>query len=129
MKLKLFALSLLVCLCAFAQTLPTLPSSNTLTSAGITCTFNVIDNQMSVSSQCVDASGTILHQGSAAPHVKGTLLGTGPILCLHWTDGAPTPTVRLQCSSDDDTGPGPKMVLDGKLAPVNKKRVWWLFWK
>lgn len=114
---------------AAAQTLPTLPSINTISAAGVTCTLSVIDNLMGISSQCVDTSGTILHQGSAVANVKGTVVGTGPILCLYWTDGAPTPTVRLQCSSDDDTGPGPKLVIDGKLAPVNKKRQWFLFWK
>jgi hypothetical protein len=129
MTLKLIALSLLVCLCAFAQTLPTLPPVNTITAAGVTCTFAVSDNQIGVATECVDSAGVILKRASDTPNVKGSLLGIGPILCLYWTDGAASPTVRLQCSTDDDTGVGPKLALDGKLAPVNKKRQWWVFWK
>ncbi len=71
---------------------------------------------------------SILWRSVALPSVKGAVLGTGAIACLYWTDGAATPTVRLQCSTDDDVS-GPKLALDGKLAPVTKKRQWWLFWR
>jgi hypothetical protein len=111
------------------STLPTLPAVNVVSAAGVNCTFSVADNQMGISTECLADNGTILKRASDTPHVKGSLLGHGPILCLYWTDGLTPQTVRLQCSSDDDTGVGPKLVLDGKLAPVNKKRQWWMFWK
>lgn len=120
---------LLLCFMAVAQTLPTLPAVNTVTAAGVTCTFSVADNQMGVSTECLAADGTILKRASDTPHVKGAVLGAGPVMCLYWTDGAASPTVRLQCGSDDDTGIGPKLVFDGKLAPSGKKRQWWVFWK
>lgn len=113
---------------AFGQTLPTLPPVNTLTVSGVTCTITVIDQQMSVSGECLAADGTILYRATVTPSTKGNLVGAGPIVCLHWTDGAATPTVRLQCSTDDDTT-APKLALDGKLAPVSKKRSWWIFWR
>ncbi len=109
---------------AFAQTLPPV---NTLTAAGITCTFTVVDAQMSVAVDCVLADGTIQGRTVKTATTKGDLIGSGPIQCLYATDGAATPTVRLQCMADDDVAV--KIVLDGVLAPVTKKRQWWLLWR
>lgn len=113
-----------------SQTLPTLPAVSTITIGTTTCTLTVVDSLMSVSGQCLSADGTILGQEVKAPHVKGAPLGLGPVFCLLWTDGAPSPTVRLQCASDDDVTP-PKLAIDGKLAPpaAGKKRQWWIFWR
>ncbi len=115
--------------CALLAQLPVLPPVNTLTIVGVTCTYTVIDPQMSVATECVDSTGTILYRSVTIPHIKGNLIGAGPIQCLLSTDGAAVPTVRLQCMTDDDTAIGPKIALDGKLAPVIKKHQWWLFWK
>lgn len=112
-----------------SQSIPTLPPVNTLTAVGVTCTFSVVDPQMSIAVECLDSSGAILQRAVQTPNTKGTVIGTGPILCLYWTDGATSPTVRLQCSTDDDTAVGPKLALDGKLAPLTKKRQWWVFWR
>jgi len=114
---------------AAGQSLPTLPAINTVAAGGTTCTIAVTDAQMSVAAECIDDTGNILYRSSQSASLKGGLLGTGPVLCLYWTDGAPAPTVRLQCSTDDDTGSGPRLVLDGKLAPVQKRRQWWIFWR
>lgn len=112
----------------FAQ-LPTLPPVNTLTVAGQTCTFSVADAQMSVSTDCVLADGTIIARSVHTAQPKGTVIGINAILCTYWLADATTSpaTVRLQCMTDDDAVS--KVVLDGKLAPVNKKRQWWLFWR
>lgn len=109
--------------------LPTLPPVNTFTASGQTCTISVADAQMSISVDCILADGTVINRQVATPQVKGTIVGTNYIMCLYWLADATTSpqTVRLQCMTDDDSVS--KIVADGKLAPVNKKRQWWIFWR
>ena len=89
-------------------------------------TFTVADAKGALATECLATDGTILKRSVETPQEKGSLLGTGPILCLYWQAGA---DVRLQCSTDDDSATGPKLALDGKVIGVQKKRQWWLFWK
>lgn len=126
MKAFLFQLVLLFPVAVSAQSV--LPPVTTITAAGITCTFSVADAQMSLAAECVSADGTINARSVQSPSVKGAIVGYGPVMCLYWTDGLAAPTVRLQCLTDDDVT-APKITLDGKLAPVTKKRQWWVFWR
>jgi len=112
-----------------AQTLPTLPAVNVLSAGGITCTFTVVDAQMGLATECLDSAGFLISRAANIATTKGSLTGAGPILCLYGIDNATPPNVRLQCMTDDDPEVAPRIVLDGKLAPVAKKRQWWIFWR
>lgn len=129
MKLKL-VLSLMFIGVVSTLTAQALPAVNILTVNGVTCTFTVIDGNASVSTDCLLVSdGTILARSVNAPQTKGTLLGTGPILCLLSKTAATPPVVNFECSTDDDTAVGPKVALKGTLAGVSKTRQWWIFWR
>lgn len=113
---------------ATAQNPPaTLPTVNTVSIAGVTCTFTVTDSKISLSVDCVASDGTVLDREIHTPSPHGTLVGGGPISCLYGNhaDGY----VMLQCAVIDEANAVTKIVLDGKLAPVTKKRQWWLFWR
>lgn len=122
MKLFLFLTSVVI---ASAQNLPVV---NTITTAGVTCTFTVVDSLLSVSTDCVSvADGVILDRRVTQPSAKGAILGTGPIMCVYGISGT---AVKLQCLTDDGVT-SPKITLDGTLVPpaAGKVRQWWVFWK
>lgn len=124
--MKLLFLLILNPLIVNSQTLPVV---NPITSQAIICTFTVIDSTSSVTTECIQISdGTILARSVHSPQIKGTILGTGPILCLLSKTSAAPPIVNFQCTSDDDTSSGPKIVLNGILPSVTKLRKWWIFW-
>lgn len=117
---------ILACLSPLALIGQALPVVNSITVHDTMCTFTVVDSISSVSTECVLISdGTILKRAVESPHVKGSLLGIGPILCILSRAGA---AANLQCLADDDAASGPKLVLNGVLPSVTKLRKWWIFW-
>ncbi len=96
-----------------------LPTVNTVSVNGTTCTLTVIDSQVSVATECVASNGSVLSRSVHVPRVKGSILGTDDIACLLSTDGT---IVKLQCSNNS------VVVLDGILTPVPTHKQWWLVW-
>lgn len=120
--MKLLVTLLLLTIAVSAQTLPTLPAVNTLTAPGITCTIEVQDPAGGLFAQCVQTSdATLLYTAVVRPSDEGVVLGHGPLMCLYWTDDAGKN--RLQCAD------GLKIVADGIVPQITRKRRWYIFWR
>lgn len=100
---------------ALAAELPLLPASNTITTATVTCIMTVIDVDLTLQVRCENLTRVEL-ESKQAPN--GKPFGAGDVLCLY--QPVEPNQARLQCAAGGAHLP----VLDGRLAPVNRKRTW-----
>lgn len=117
--MKPLILGILLCGCAIAQTLPTLPAINTVTGSSVTCVLEALD-AAGLSVECTASDGTMRSRAVLEATSLGVMGGHAEILVLYWTDQ--TGKNRVQVANDS------KMVLDGYAPAVTVKRRW-RFWR
>lgn len=71
--------------------------------------------------QCTQPDGTVAASSVAIASDMGVVLGHAEVMCLYWAESAGKN--RLQC------GTAGKVVIDGYLPPVTRKKRWYLIWR
>jgi len=121
--LKYVALFFAIAVAVQAQTAPpTLPAVNVVTGTDESCSFESQDDTGGLFTQCKALSdASITYTSVVEASTSGAIAGHGSIMCLYWTESAGKN--RLQC------GDAKKVVVDGYLPSVTRKRRWFLFWR
>jgi hypothetical protein len=103
------------------QALPALPAVNVITTAEQACSLESQDAAGGLFVQCRSvADGAAGYTAVVEASEEGAIVAHGTLGCLYWTEDG---KYRLQCAD------GVKVVVDGYMPPVTRKRRWYLFWR